>query len=322
MRTLAVLTSGGDAPGMNAAIRAVVRLADARGVRVLGVRRGYEGLVAGEAEVLSARDVGNIIHRGGTMLGASRSAAFRTQEGRARALAVLRGHGVEGLVVIGGEGSFRGAHTLQQEGGLPVAGVPATIDNDVYGTDACIGFDTAVNTALDAIDRLRDTAESHHRVFFVEVMGRNTGFLALHVALAAGANEVLVPEIPTDLEDLVERLMTGMRQGRASNIVVVSEGDEAGGAVDIAAHVQARVPFEVRVAVLGHIQRGGSPSARDRILGTRLGAAAVEVLLAGRSDVMVGDRGGETVHVPLSETWAHRRPLDTGMLPLMKALAR
>ena len=257
MHTIGVLTSGGDAPGMNATLRGVVRVAIQRGCRVAAIRNGYSGLLEGCFEEMELRSVGNIIQRGGTIIGTSRCPEFFTEEGRRQGIEQMRRGGIEGLVVIGGEGSFKGAVKLEEEGSIPVIGIPGTIDNDVYGTDFSIGFDTAVNTAVEAIDRLRDTAESHGRVFFVEVMGRHTGFLALEVGLADGAMDILVPEYPDDIDLLASQLRSSMAQGRQSSIIVVAEGDESGGVFALAEQVNQRVPIDYRVAVLGHIQRGG-----------------------------------------------------------------
>ena len=304
---LAVLTSGGDAPGMNAAIRAVARMAAAHDVDVLGVTGGYSGLVHDRLIELEARTVGNIIHRGGTLLGTSRCPEFHTVEGRATAAAVLDAAGVTGLVVIGGDGSYRGAEALMAQWSGQVVGLPGTIDNDISGTDATIGFDTAVNTALEAIDRIRDTAEATERVFFVEVMGRHCGAIAVTVAIAAGAIAVLTPEVTSDLGRLVERLKDGRARGRRSSIVVVAEGEH--------------IPGEHRVSVLGHIQRGGSPSASDRVLATRLGAAAVEALLAGEGGFALGLHHGEVIRTPFRETWERRQTLDARLADYVFTLA-
>ncbi|WP_126214058.1 6-phosphofructokinase, partial [Thermus scotoductus] len=276
MKRIGVFTSGGDAPGMNAAIRAVVRQAYALGLEVIGIRRGYAGMILGEMVPLGVRDVANILQRGGTVLLTARSQEFLTEEGRAKAAEKLKAAGIEGLVAIGGDGTFRGAMRLLEEHKVPVVGVPGTIDNDLYGTDYTIGFDTAVNTALEAIDRIRDTAASHERVFFIEVMGRSSGFIALDVGLAGGAEVIAVPEEPVDPKTIAEGLMESLRRGKSSSIVVVAEGAYPGGAAGLLAAIQEHVRVEARVTVLGHIQRGGSPTAKDRILASRLGAAAVE----------------------------------------------
>lgn len=314
MRRIGLLTSGGDAPGMNAAIRATVRRGVARGLEVVGIRRGYAGLLAGEFGAISRNEVGNLIQRGGTLLGTSRSERFRSLQGRARAAAMLRGAGIEGLVVIGGEGTFRGAAQLADEHHLPVVGVPATIDNDVAGTDYTIGFDTAVNTALDAIDRIRDTATSHDRLFIVEVMGRDCADIAIAVGLAGGAESVIIPHSPTDLGRLGTELWRSWESGKRASLIVVAEGGEQGRAFRVAHGLHDITGLEPRVCVLGHIQRGGSPTARDRILGSRLGAAAVDALLDG-GGVMVGEAGGRLVRVPIGETTLRERH------PLMELVA-
>lgn len=321
MRRIAVLTSGGDAPGMNAAIRAVVRTATYHGVAVLGIRRGYLGLVHDAVEPLDSRSVSEIIHRGGTILGTARCEEFRTSEGRAAARATVQRHGVDGLVVIGGDGTFQGALLAGREWGLPIIGVPGTIDNDVAGTDFTIGFDTAVNTALSAIDKIRDTAESLERLFFVEVMGRTRGFIALAVALAGGAKAVLLPEEHTDVWQLCERIREGLARGWNAVIVVIAEGEEHGGAMRLAADTYQKLGMDYRVAILGHVQRGGSPSARDRMLASLLGAGAVEGLLAGQRDCMVGQVHDRLVYTPFAEVLAQPKPLDTHALRLVDVLA-
>lgn len=306
---------------MNACIRAVVRTSAGQGLRVLGVRRGFSGLMAGETVEMNVRSVANILQRGGTILGTSRSPAFKTPEGRMKAVQVIREAGIDGLIVIGGEGSLRGAQDLMNEHGIQVVGIPGTIDNDLYGADPSIGFDTAVNTALEAIDRIRDTAASHERLFFVEVMGRHTGFIAFEVGLAGGAEAVVVPEAPMDLDQLCRTLSESQRRGKTSSIVVVAEGDKAGGAFSLAEQVKACVGIESRVVVLGHIQRGGSPTARDRVLASRLGAAAVERLMAGKAGVMVGEVAGELVYTSFRETWEKTKALDQARLELVGRLA-
>lgn len=318
---IAVLTSGGDAPGMNACIRAVVRTGRYRGCDVLGVIRGFWGLIDDRFEPLTSRDVGNIIHRGGTVLETSRCKPFLEPEGRGKAAENLRRHRVHGLIVIGGDGTFRGAEALSVEQGIRVVGVPGTIDNDLYGTDYTIGYDTATNTALSAIDRLRDTAFSHERLFFVEVMGRNSGFIALEAGIAGGAEDVVVPESETDVDALCRSIQGALSRGKKGLIVVVAEGDEGGGALPLAEKVKARLNMEYRVTILGHIQRGGSPTARDRIRASRLGAAAVEALLEGKDRIMVGTQAGSIVHVPLRDTFEKRKPFDFDLLRMVQMLA-
>ena len=318
---IAVLTSGGDAPGMNAAVRAVVRRASNLGIEVFGVRDGYRGLIFGNLTAFSANDVGNIIQRGGTILGTSRCPEMHNESGRAQAAASLRDRGIKALVVVGGDGSFRGADALSKEHQLLVVGLPGTIDNDIPGTDYTIGFDTAVNTAMDAIDRLRDTAESHQRLFFVEVMGRTAGHIAAHVAIAGGAEYVLVPETETHLDELAENLRHGIERGRRSTMVIVAEGDDAGGAVSIAKRVQEATGFDSRVTVLGHIQRGGRPTSFDRVLATRLGAHAVEALAGGQSGFALGEQQGRIVATPFNQVCGGRRGLDLDLIELARDVA-
>lgn len=321
MKTIAVLTSGGDAPGMNACIRAVVRSGAAYGLRVIGFRRGFVGLVSGDYISLGPRAVANIIQRGGTFLGTSRSPEFKQADSRRKAIDVLKTNGVDGLIVIGGDGSFRGTHDLIEEGGIQAVGIPGTIDNDLYGTDSTIGFDTAVNTALEAIDRIRDTAASHERLFFIEVMGRQSGFLALEVGLAGGAEAVVVPETLTNIGQLCETLIDSQGRGKSSSIVIVAEGGKPGTAFTLAEKVKISVGMDARVVVLGHIQRGGSPTARDRILASRLGAAAVTMLVEGKTGVMVGEINNRLVLTPLHETWEKKKPLNLSQLALVGTLA-
>lgn len=321
IRHIGLLTSGGDSPGMNAAVRAVVRAGVHQGLRVSGILGGYDGLVNDNVRPLGARDVSNIIQRGGTMLRSARSEAFRTAEGRAQAAATLNRHGIDALVAIGGDGTFTGARTLFEEHGSRVIGLPGTIDNDLFGTDHTIGFDTAVNTAVEAIDKIRDTASSHDRLFFVEVMGRNAGFIALDSAVAAGAEYVLIPERPDSIEDLVQALSTGAAS-KSSSIVVVAEGDEQGGAFDVARKVKERYDhYDIRVSVLGHLQRGGTPTVRDRILASRLGVAAVDLLLVGTHNAMVGEVNGNVVVTPFAEAIGKRRQPQPELLRLLGILA-
>lgn len=318
---LGVFTSGGDSPGMNATLRAVVRSAVYRGLRVTGILGGYDGMVQDKTIPLGARDVSNIIQRGGTILRTARSEAFRTVEGRKAAAATLARHGIDGLVAIGGDGTFTGANILSKEHGVRTIGLPGTIDNDLWGTDFTIGYDTAVNTAVEAIDKIRDTASSHDRLFFVEVMGRDTGFIALASGLASGAEYVMVPEQLQSLDELVKAL-TDASVTKSSSIVVVAEGDEEGGAFEIARKTREQIPnADIRVSVLGHLQRGGSPSANDRILASRLGVAAVEALLEGRFDQMAGIVNGNIRFTPFSEAIGKRKELNTDMLRILAILA-
>lgn len=321
LKSVAVLTSGGDAPGMNAAIRAVVRAAHHYGLAVTGVLDGFDGLVEGRTRALGPRDVSNIIQRGGTLLRSARSEAFRTREGRDRAVAHLRTAGIDAVVVIGGNGSQTGAMTLHAESGMAVIGIASTIDNDLAGTDRTIGFDTACNTAMEAIDRLRDTASSHERLFFVEVMGRDAGFIALRTAIAGGAEYAMVPEARQDIDEVV-RVLTQGAAGKGSSIVVVAEGDEQGGAFAIAQRVKERAPqFDIRVSVLGHLQRGGSPTVADRVLASRLGVGAVEHLREGRWGGVLGEVSGRLVLTPFAEAITGRKPAEGDLLRILPILA-
>ncbi len=321
MKHIGVLTSGGDAPGMNAAIRAVVRTANHDGVHVSGIYRGFQGLLEGEIAELGARDVANIIQRGGTLLRTARCDAFRTPEGRARGAEQLKEHGIEGLVVIGGDGSFRGALELTAEQGVPTAGIPATIDNDINGTDVSIGFTTALDIALDAVDRLRDTAASHGRLFLVEVMGRRSGHIALHVGVAGGAEAILVPEAPMPADEVADLMVKAEQRGKTSSIIVVAEGAYEGGATTLQHAIEARCGFEVRTVILGHTQRGGSPGNRDRVLASRLGFYAVRALSAGARGVMVGTNRREVVEIALAEMDNHPKDIDRDLLEIAYVLA-
>lgn len=323
MQRIAVLTSGGDAPGMNAAIRAVVRSADARGVDVYGISRGYEGLIDGNFAHLTARSVSGILHLGGTMLGSARSERFETADARSTASAQLAEHAVDGLVVIGGDGSFRGADALSHESDVAVVGIPGTIDNDISGCDYTLGFDTAVNTALDAIDRIRDTAASHQRAFFIEVMGRSSGWIALYSAIAGGATEVLVPERATDVDELQQRIHRAFEMGKQYCLVVVAEGGDTGGAFAVAERCgQGLSGVSHRVTALGHVQRGGPPSMSDRMLAARLGDAAVTALLDGDDRVMVGQVHRQVVRTPLEQARDVDDRIPPELLDLMDRLAR
>ncbi len=321
LKKIGVLTSGGDAPGMNACIRAVVRCGVKHKLEVVGIRRGYAGLLEGDSVRLDARAVANIIQRGGTILETARCEEMKTVEGLKKAVAILQQEGIEGLITIGGGGTFRGAAALAEVGGIKVIGIPGTIDNDVYGTDYAIGFDTAINTALSAIDKIRDTAGSLQRPFFIEVMGRDRGFIALDVGIAGGAESILMPEAETKIEELCLDMRRNFRRGKKSYIVIVAEGDEAGGVFPIAQQVWERLRLDYRVCVLGHIQRGGSPTARDRILASKLGAAAVDALAGGKTGYMVGELKGKISFTPLRETWEKRKKLDSNLLQLTKILA-
>lgn len=321
MNKIGVLTSGGDAPGMNACVRSVVRCAVAREMEVVGIKHGYRGLIEGDMIPLGPRSVAHILEHGGTFLESSRCEEMKTPEGLQKAVDSLNSNGINGLVAIGGDGTFRGAAALSKAGGFKVVGIPGTIDNDVYGTDYTVGFDTAVNTAIDCIDKIRDTAESHGRLFFVEVMGRNRGFIALAVGVAGGADEILIPEAETDLQALADSLKGHIKAGKRSSLVIVAEGDVPGGAQAIADKVGWLVGMDYRVVSLGHIQRGGSPTANDRILASELGAAAVTALAGRAGGCMVGKIGSEIVHTPLEETWTRTKVVDTRMLKMLQILA-
>ena len=300
---IAVLTSGGDAPGMNAAIRAVVRTCSYHEVEVLGIYRGFQGMIEGDFVELNARSVRNIINKGGTFLKSARSEGFRTKEGRENAYNNLTKNGVEALVVIGGDGTFTGALSFSQEFGFPVMGIPGTIDNDIYGTTHTIGYDTALNTVVDAIDKIRDTASSHNRMFFVEVMGRDSGFIALNSGIGGGAERIIIPEKNIPAEVLLEDIDRGKRRGKTSNIIVVAEGNTAGKAVfELKEYVEQKRPeYDIRVSVLGHMQRGGTPTCYDRVLATRMGVKAVESLLEGKSQYMVGINNDRMELIPLEK---------------------
>ena len=321
MKKIGILTSGGDAPGMNACIRAAVRAALANDLEIFGIRWGYSGLIRGDMMPLDRRAVANVIHQGGTILGTARSEEFRTKEGRAKAINMLQDTGIEGLILIGGDGTFRGGTLLSQECGVAVVGVPGTIDNDCYGTDYTIGFDTAINTALEAIDRIRDTATAHDRLFFVEVMGRHTGFIALESGIAGGAEEFLIPEVPMSIDELSQRLENNFKEGKRSAIVVAAEAEQPGESFHIAQGVKDKTGIDSRVCILGHIQRGGAPTARDRVLASRLGAAAVQALIDGRGGYMVGEINREIAYTLLKDTWEKKKALHAGITDLLKILS-
>ncbi len=318
MKKIAVLTSGGDAPGMNAAVRAVVRKAIYEGLEVAGVFNGYQGLIEGKVESLQLGSVGDIIQRGGTMLRSARSAEFKTKDGQAKAIEQLKKNDIEGLVVIGGDGSFRGAWELTKAG-IPCVCVPATIDNDINGTDFTIGFDTALNTVIDAIDKIRDTATSHERMFIIEVMGRDAGDLALWSGLAGGAETILVPEEKYNIDTIVERLKSGTGRGKKHSIIVVAEGVMSGS--ELASLLIEQAGIETRVSVLGHIQRGGSPSARDRVIASQFGARAVEVLMQGSGGFAIGMRNHELIEYELQEVFVKSEEKDMSMYELSKELS-
>ena len=321
MKKIGVLTSGGDAPGMNACIRAVVRCGASHGLDIVGIRRGYCGILEEDFMKLGSRSVANIIYRGGTLLETARCEEMKTKDGIKRANEILQRQRIEGLITIGGDGTFRGAVALAEAGNVKVIGIPGTIDNDVYGTDDTIGFDTALNTALDAIDKIRDTAGALNRLFFVEVMGKSRGFIALEVGIAGGAEDILIPESETNIEELALDIRGCFKRGKQSSIVIVAEGDEAGGAFSVAQQVWERLKLDYRVCVLGHVQRGGCPTARDRVLASKLGAAAVDALVKGKSGYMVGESQRDMTFTPLKDTWEKRKELDGDLLRLVKVLA-
>lgn len=316
MKTIAVLTSGGDSPGMNAAIRAVVRTCAYHGLQCQGVFRGFQGLMEGDFKELGARSVNNIINKGGTMLKSARSEDFRSFEGRKKAFRKLQEANIDALVIIGGDGSFKGALALNSEFNLPVIAIPGTIDNDIFGTTHTIGYDTALNTVVDVIDKIRDTASSHNRLFFVEVMGRDAGHIALNAGIGAGAEEILIPEENLGVERLLESLRRSKESGKSSSIVVISEGGKIGKTVfELKDYVEENLPeYEVRVSVLGHMQRGGAPSCFDRVLASRFGVKAVESLMAGKSNYMVGLCNDKIVLVPLSKAIKGSAAVDMELL--------
>ena len=319
---IGVFSSGGDSPGMNACIRAVVRTSVFHGVPITGIVRGYQGMIENEMTPMDARSVSNIIQRGGTILKSARSDDFMTREGRQKAYDNLHKAGIDGLVAIGGDGTFRGGMLFMEEFGIPVVGVPGTIDNDLFGTDFTLGFDTAVNTAVEAIDKIRDTAASHDRLFFVEVMGRDAGYIALWSGISGGAEAILLPEEVTDIEELVKLLRKGKNNQKSSSIVIVCEGDDAGDATTIAKLVKEKYPyFDTRVTVLGHVQRGGSPTANDRILGTRLGVAAVEALIAGDKVLMMGVLNNAISKTEFSKATKQHSQMDLEFLRCSKIVS-
>lgn len=322
IKCIGVLTSGGDSPGMNAAIRAVTRSAIQSGMRVKGISRGYKGLITGEIKDFQTQDVSNIIHRGGTILKTARCDEFKTIEGRKIAYETLLANGIDALVVIGGDGSLSGARLFAEEYNFPIVGLPGTIDNDLSGTDWTIGYDTALNTIVEAVDKIRDTASSHERLFFVEVMGREAGFLALNGAIAAGAEAAIIPEFALEKDQLAETISNGFRKTKNSSIVLVSESEVTGGAMGVAERVRKEYPqFDVRVVILGHIQRGGTPSAQDRILASRMGVAAIDALLEGQRNVMIGIDDDEIVYVPFSKAIKKSKGIDTKLLDALRQLS-
>lgn len=321
MKKIAVFTSGGDAPGMNACIRAIVRTAMYNNLEVAGIVRGYDGMIHNDFIKLDATSVSNIIHRGGTILKTARSNEFLSTAGREKAKQNLLNNKIDGVVAIGGDGTFKGAIALSEICSIPFVGCPGTIDNDLVGTDFTIGYDTAINTVVEAVDKIRDTAESHDRLFFVEVMGRDAGLIALRSGIAAGAEAILIPEIKTDLNDLINKLEKG-RKNKSSKIIIVSEHDDAGGALEIAEKIKSKLPFyDTRVTILGHIQRGGNPTAMDRVNSSRMGYAAVNALLNWKSNVMIGIVNKEICYTPFKNAVKHLQEPHPDLVKMMNILS-
>ena len=322
IKCIGILTSGGDAPGMNAAIRAVTRSAIYNGLAVKGIYRGYKGLITGEIQEFKTQNVSNIIQQGGTILKTARCQEFKTPEGRKIAYETMQREGIDALVVIGGDGSLTGARLLAQEHDVPCIGLPGTIDNDLYGTDTTIGYDTALNTILDAVDKIRDTATSHERLFFVEVMGRDAGFLALNGAIAAGAEAAIIPEFNTEVDQLEEFIKNGFRKSKSSSIVLVAESEITGGAMHYAERVKNEYPqYDVRVTILGHLQRGGSPTAHDRIIASRMGVASIQALMEGQRNVMIGIENDKIVYVPFAKAIKNDKPIDRELVNVLRELS-
>lgn len=322
IKCIGILTSGGDAPGMNAAIRAVTRSAIYNGLTVKGIYRGYKGLITGEIQEFKTQNVSNIIQQGGTILKTARCQEFKTPEGRKIAYETMQREGIDELVVIGGDGSLTGARLLAQEFDVPCIGLPGTIDNDLYGTDTTIGYDTALNTILDAVDKIRDTATSHERLFFVEVMGRDAGFLALNGAIAAGAEAAIIPEFNTEVDQLEEFIKNGFRKSKSSSIVLVAESEITGGAMHYAERVKNEYPqYDVRVTILGHLQRGGKPTAHDRIIASRMGVASIQALMEGQRNVMIGIENDQIVYVPFTKAIKNDKPIDRELVNVLHELS-
>ena len=322
INSIGILTSGGDAPGMNAAIRAVTRSAIYNGLKVFGIYRGYKGLVTDEIVEFKSQNVSNIIQMGGTILKTARCMEFKTAEGRQQAYENMKKHGIDALVVIGGDGSLTGARILAQEYDIPCIGLPGTIDNDLYGTDTTIGYDTALNTILDAVDKIRDTATSHERLFFVEVMGRDAGFLALNGAIAAGAEAAIIPEFSTEVDQLEQFINHGFKKSKSSSIVLVAESELTGGAMHYAERVKNEFPqYDVRVTILGHLQRGGRPTAHDRIIASRMGVASIQALMEGQRNVMIGIENDKIVYVPFAKAIKNDKPIDKELVNVLAELS-
>jgi len=321
IKKIGLFTSGGDAPGMNAAIRAVVRTAKYYNIEVIGIRRGYEGMINGEFFPMDGKSVANIIQRGGTILKTARSEQFKTADGRRLAYDQLMNHGIQGLVAIGGDGTFTGARIFGSEYDMPIVGLPGTIDNDLHGTDFTIGYDTAINTVIDAVDKIRDTAESHDRLFIVEVMGRDSGLIALRTGIASGAEAIIIPETNRDINALMERLENG-RKDKSSKIVMVAEGEDPGGVFEIGRQVKEKFPnYDTRVSILGHIQRGGKPTCMDRVLASRIGVAAVEALRDGHRNEMIGIVHNEIAYTPFEHACKHHVEINANFLKIVEILS-
>lgn len=322
IKKIGVLTSGGDAPGMNAAIRAVVRAAIYYDKEVSGIFKGYEGMIQNDIKKLNARSVANILHRGGTFLKSARSMEFKTPEGMQKAWEHLKSHEIDALVVIGGDGTFTGAHAFYEKYNIPIIGIPGTIDNDLSGTDSTIGYDTASNTAMHAIDNIRDTASSHDRLFFIEVMGRDAGFIAVNSGIAGGAAAIMIPEKKMTTEQLIEKLEAGAKSKKLSSLVVVAEGGKSGGAIEVAEKVKQQIDsYDTKVTILGHLQRGGAPTCFDRVLASKLGVAAVEGLLAGKADVMAGMINNKITYTPLLQAVTEKKEIGEEALRVAKILS-
>ena len=322
IKCIGILTSGGDAPGMNAAIRAVTRSAIYNGLKVKGIYRGYKGLITGEIKEFKTENVSNIIQLGGTILKTARCQEFKTPEGRQIAYETMQKEGIDALIVIGGDGSLTGARLLAQEYDVPCIGLPGTIDNDLFGTDTTIGYDTALNTILDAVDKIRDTATSDERLFFVEVMGRDAGFLALNGAIASGAEAAIIPEFNTEVDQLEEFINNGFRKSKNSSIVLVAESEITGGAMHYAERVKNEFPqYDVRVSILGHLQRGGRPTAHDRIIASRMGVASIEALMEGQRNVMIGIENDQIVYVPFTKAIKNDKPIDRELVNVLHELS-
>ncbi len=322
IKRIAVFTSGGDAPGMNAAIRAVVRTATYHDLHIYGIKRGYDGMINGQISRLETSEVGNIIHRGGTVLKTARSMGFMTEEGRKQAYEQLKAYDIDGLVAIGGNGTLTGAMKFSEEFNIPIIGLPGTIDNDLYGSDHTIGFDTALNTAIEAIDKVRDTADSHNRIFFVEVMGRHSGFIALHTGIGSGASSILIPEADKDINNLKDTLKKGLKRKKLFGVIVVAEGNKYGGAMEVAKKFsEENSAYEVKVTVIGHLQRGGSPTCADRVLASRLGHSAVEALIDGKRDVMVGVINNKVCFTPFIDAIEKQKSASQDLINMAEILA-